>query len=187
MTRMLVTLISILCVGCAAVTQPTYVPPVPFTESGANVIKVDKPFDEVWEALIEYSSKSFFAIKNFEKESGLLTLSFGLSEPEKYVDCGEIHAPHMDYEGPILNAVQTTGYVDLDGAMNLFVKPVDDSSTTVIVNTKYILSIKDGHLPKQTWSFDTYGYQARKQASLVITCRSTLVAERYYCWSQPDL
>lgn len=163
--------------GCAAVQPVVYKEPKELIKSNNNLITINKPYDDAWRSLIEYSSKSFFSIKNFEKDSGLLTLTFGISDPGKYVDCGEVVARHINFEGPYLNAVQSTGVVDLDGVMNLFVKPQTDNSTTVIVSTRYILNVKDGDLPKQTWSFDAGGSAARKTGDLTITCRSTFKAE----------
>ena len=175
MKKMLILFVAILISGCAV---PTYKKPLARTPIPSNEIIVNKSFEEVWVALIEYASKSFFAIKHFEKDSGLLTLNFGSGNPSKFVDCGEINSPNINYEGPYINAVESTGYVNLDGAMNIFVKPIDKSKTKVSVNVRYILSAKDGPLPKQTWSFDSYGEQTRRTGVVSVTCRPTLEAER---------
>ena len=156
----IVIILVVLLSGC--VVQPTYLAPSGAVVPISSEIKIDKSFDEVWQSLIEYSAKSFFSIKNFEKDSGLLTLAFGNSQPERYVDCGDLNAPHMNYDGAYLSAVQTTGRVALDGAMNLFVKSIGGNKTVISVNAKYVLSVKDGNLPMQTWSFDTAGSEDRK-------------------------
>ena len=38
--------------------------------------------------LINFVNDSFFKIENIEKDSGLLTLSFGSNEAENFIDCG---------------------------------------------------------------------------------------------------
>ncbi len=144
-------------VACANFMNPTYTRPPANNKTMLNEVTIDKGFDEVWSALIEYSSKSFFSIKNFEKQSGLLTLFFGAGDPTKFVDCGEINSPGINFVGPYLNAIQNTGSAELEGVMNIFVKPLDSGHTSVTVNARYISNVKDGSLPRQTWSFDTSG------------------------------
>jgi len=60
----------LLLIGCV----PTYQAPIILDYNQAGTIKINKGFDEVWTSLIEYSASSFFAIDNFEKDSGLMTL-----------------------------------------------------------------------------------------------------------------
>ena len=162
----------------ACFANPTYIRPPKHSEVVQNELVIQKGFDDVWTALIEYSSKSFFAIKNFEKASGLLTLSFGAGDPMKFVDCGELNSPSMNYSGSLINAVKRTGYAELDGVMNIFVKPLDSKRTLVSVNARYILNVKDGTLPKETWSFDTGSEQTRTIGILLVTCKPTLEAEK---------
>jgi len=166
------------CVSVRSVPTPTYVPPKKIISSITNVIDFKESYNAVWQSLIEYSSKSFFSIKSFEKDSGLLTLSFGIDNPSKYVDCGKINAKHLKKKGPYLSVVQTTGSVELSGISNIFVKPMSNRRTRISVNSRYILKIKDGYLPYKIWSFDTSGKQSQTQGIFSITCMSTLVAER---------
>src|SRR5512141_2405664 len=49
---------------------------------------IDKPFDRTWSALIQYTSSAYFDIQQFEKQSGLLVLSFVGSAPSYYVTGG---------------------------------------------------------------------------------------------------
>jgi len=88
--------------ACAVI--PNYTAPSK-NEFILNTVEIQKSFDESWIALVEYSAKSFFAIKNFEKESGLLTLSFGAGNPSKFVDCGSIDSTMKNYNGPFVERV----------------------------------------------------------------------------------
>ena len=49
----------------------------------------NKNFDETWTSVIDFINDSFFKIENIEKDFGLLTLSFGSKETEKFIDCGD--------------------------------------------------------------------------------------------------
>ena len=162
--------------GCTVV-QPRYIKPNERGSLNKNNIEVNKSYDVVWQSLIEYSSRSYFSTKNVEKDAGLLTLSFGSSRPGKYVDCGKINSKNMKHKESFLNAAKTSGTVELMGTMSLSMKSIDAAKTSVSVNSSYILDVKEGDFPKQTWSFDTNGKQSKKFGELVITCRSTLVAE----------
>jgi len=73
--------IMVSCVSVKAIYNP------PLQEySKTNYAKtINKSYNKVWESLINYSASTFFGIENFEKESGLLTLSFGSSNPSDYI------------------------------------------------------------------------------------------------------
>ena len=77
------------------VNQPTSQP-----KQQANQVTLNKNFDDTWEDMIEFISTSYFGIESFEKESGLLTLSFGAENPGRYIDCGSIAGPF--YNGLVL-------------------------------------------------------------------------------------
>jgi predicted small secreted protein len=49
----------------------------------------DKPYNKVWDELLEKLSNSIYVIKNIDKESRTINLSFISINPENYVDCGE--------------------------------------------------------------------------------------------------
>ena len=72
--------------ACATVPPATYTAPTP--KDYSNTITVNRDFSQTWENLIGYASQTFFAIENFEKDSGLLTLSFGSGNVSRFVDCG---------------------------------------------------------------------------------------------------
>jgi len=155
--------------GC--VKPPRYDPPPPPTFKENNVIVINKSFEEVWTALIDYASFSFFAIDNFEKASGLMTLDFGAEDPDKFVDCGIIY-PSYDsvLEGPL----EGLSRASLDGRMNLFVKSISENVTEVRVTARYIVTIYS-----QIWSFDTGDSDAKKWRTVEneVICQPTHLAE----------
>ena len=54
-----------------------------------NSVITNKNFEETWTSVIDFVDDSFFKIENLEKDSGLLTLSFGSKEAENFIDCGD--------------------------------------------------------------------------------------------------
>lgn len=69
----------------SCVKYPTYSPPIQLNyRSEDSTLTVNRGFEEAWTALIQYSAAIFFAIKNFEKDSGLLTLAFGSGNPIEF-------------------------------------------------------------------------------------------------------
>ncbi len=158
--------------------NPEYTPP-----NQADYINIsfertiNKGFDDVWSALIEYSSSTFFAINTFEKESGLLTLKFGTANPDKFIDCGEIQSVTTTYSGSAVGGFQSWDYADLDGAMNIFVKPISSNVTQVRVNARYIFRASDGY-GKQIWAFDSGGSDTKRIGGVSqMTCIPTHEAE----------
>ena len=66
-----------------------YVPPNIDDTNFKNSVITNKNFEETWTSVIDFVNDSFFKIENSEKDSGLLTLSFGSKEAEKFIDCGD--------------------------------------------------------------------------------------------------
>ena len=66
-----------------------YIPPNIYDSILKNSVITNKNFDETWSSVIDFVNDSFFKIENREKDSGLLTLSFGSKEPENFIDCGD--------------------------------------------------------------------------------------------------
>ena len=66
-----------------------YVPPNIDNTNFKNSLITNKNYDETWNAIIDFVNNSFFSIENLEKDSGLLTLSFGSKEAENFIDCGD--------------------------------------------------------------------------------------------------
>ena len=159
---------------------PTYTPPMALNYNPEdNTQTINKDFNAVWTALIEYASSSFFAIKTFEKDSGLLTLQFGSGNPSEYVNCGFLKSVTWNREGSLLYLIQSSGisHADLDGNMNIFVKPIATNVTQIKINARYILLINDGQF-QNTWAFDTGGSDTKQLSAIVVTCQPTHKAEQ---------
>ncbi len=173
----IVALLSLLILAGCAVVNPKYTVPRDRGYLSNNVFEINKSFDEVWTSLAEYLPRKFFSINNSDKNAGVLTLSFGSSRPEKYVDCGEIIIEGTKNKKSFLEVSKTTGTVKLLGTVNLQLKQIDDGKTSVTVSTGYILTIKEGSSSAQRWEFNANGKQSRKVGELKITCRPTFYAE----------
>ena len=102
-------------------------------------VTLNKNFNTVWNKVIDYSSRSFFGIDNFEKDSGLITLSYS-GDPTGYVNCGK-----FDYDGFISNGTQVKDYfgtfqefakmyynASLNGRMNILVKKIMKTKLTFV-------------------------------------------------------
>jgi hypothetical protein len=149
---------------------------------------VDASFDKTWNALIDYASSNFFSIDNFEKDSGLMTLSFGSSDPDTYIDCGQWNAQwtnpqtyqRQSYNGSYARYLQQRFTTTFTGKMNITVREITSEQTRVRVNARYILASTGGN----TWSFDS-GSSATISVSNATrgiganrTCRPTYAAEK---------
>jgi len=150
-----------------AVPKPTY--QYKKTANKPKIQKtINKNFDSIWNKVIDYSSKSFFSIDNFEKDSGLITLNFS-GDPAGYIECGE-----FSYNGFISNMTNVKNYsgtfqefakkyygANLNGRMNILVKQVNQNETFVRANTRYVFSFNRPN-PRgsyyardtQTWTFN---------------------------------
>lgn len=141
--------------GC---TTGSYTPPS--VQPLPNSEVVEGSFDETWDRLVSYASASFFAIDNFEKASGLLTLSFGAGDAEEYIDCGQfqIKAPAAQFDGPYVRYVQDYQGAKLVGRMNLRVQERSANQTEVTVNARYVFSLPAGNRPAgDTFTFNSGG------------------------------
>jgi len=174
--KIVVVLLLFIFTGCTFV-QSKYTTPRDRGSLNKKTFKVDESFDAVWQSLTRYFPRKFFSIKYSEKKSGLFTLSFGGARPERYVDCGDIYGDDFKNKWSFLMDSKTTGTVELLGTVNIIVKPIDSSNTSVSLSTSYILNINDKNLSKQTWNFDTNGKQSKKLGELEITCMPTFYAE----------
>ncbi|MCA9808927.1 MAG: hypothetical protein KC473_01185 [Candidatus Dadabacteria bacterium] len=172
--RIILVLIGVLLIyGC----NPKVIPPSASNYSkGDNQITIDKSFEEIWPALIEFSSTSFFVIRNFEKDSGLLTLDFS-TDPSEFIDCGSLEVPLYNYNGPTISAFERWGYAELDGSMNVFVKPISPNVTQISVNARYVFTGNSGGEGEQVWTFDTGGSDTKPIGVVSITCQPTHKAE----------
>ena len=123
--------------GCASTQQTsTYTPPS--TSRYANEVVMPYDYETAWSKLVTAASRTFFSIENFEKDSGLMTLSFGSSDISRNVDCGQMNfQPYTEYWLTRGNGAR----INLQGKMNLLVQSIDENSTRVSVNARYILNL----------------------------------------------
>jgi hypothetical protein len=172
--------------GCAT---GNYTVPQPLSEPTQYERVVNKPFDDTWTALVDYTSQAFFGIDRLEKASGLMTLTFGSSEPARFVDCGHFAAEAIgqSVDMPYARYLNEKLGAKLDGKMNLIVRSVDPKSTLVRVKARYILTVPQNQLVPSvhTWTFDSGGqstvnvaYQTTPGTIPTRTCRPTYAAER---------
>jgi hypothetical protein len=140
--------------GCA--TSTNYTPPDQVAVT--NAIRVDRPFDNVWDQLVRELSSDFFVIKNIDKNSRIINISFMSNKPSDYVDCGRsFHKSSGIFTGEPTQyntADSVTFYTNdllgqaytvrrttrLEGRTNIYVAP-EGQGTNVIVNTKYVLGM----------------------------------------------
>lgn len=168
----------LLLTGCG-VTQPTYTAPEESPIESTSVT-VDAEFDEAWSTLIGYASQRFFAIDSFEKDSGLLTITFS-SDPDRFINCGMYKTDSPSYEGTYIGYAERYLSAGLSGRMNLTVREVDNG-TEIAVNTRYVFDVTNG--PQQfSWTFNTGGSDTQVVpsnnfgATQERTCRPTHQAE----------
>jgi len=180
MKSAIILFLATLILASCAVAPTTYTPPSDASVAASKyTVILDKSFNEAWAALISHAASSFFAIDQFEKDSGLMTLSFGSSNPAQFVDCGYWNVQN-GYSGNYASYMHRTFDATLSGKMNILVNEIDDHTSEVRVNARYILSASPN-----TWSFDTgssdsenVGTQAAYGTSSSIrTCIPTYDAE----------
>jgi len=175
--------VALLVVGCA---RGGYQPPT--AASIRNETVVDRPFDQTWDALVRMTAQTFFAIDNFERASGLITLSFGADNIARFVDCGQFETSGgvVTFSGPWATFVERYAGATLNGRMNLLVQREGANRTRVRVSARYILTIPELQAPNQRmlFSFDSTGQATVPTATPVAgsnrdrTCRPTGEAER---------
>lgn len=167
--------------SCQVVNEFHYTPPEQLEVLPQNERVVNATFDEVWSALISSVGKSFFAINQFEKESGLLTLRFTTSPFSTSVTGGHctfkydnsaavdgqaafsgvryqkikinFDGDYADYAEQYLNGV-------LEGAVNLIVSEVDSAHTKITVHTRFSVATSfqntsTGRLDKAVYSWNS--------------------------------
>ena len=169
-----------------------YVPPNIEDNNFKNSIITNKNFDETWTSVIDFVNDSFFKIENLEKDSGLLTLSFGSKEAEKFIDCGDFEYTLFftgeEFKGSYIDYVKSGLLAVLEAKMNINIQKIDNESTKISINTNYTFSTQHAlgyYDPKlnQTYSFVSGGYQKINVINPISgsiptrTCKSTNFAE----------
>ena len=122
--------------GCATPQQNSYVPPT--AGKYANTTEMPYGVDEAWKRLVRAASGTFFAIENFEKDSGLMTLSFS-TDSVNAIDCGTMNG--VPYTTWFRRPENQTSDVNVQGKMNLLVEEIDANTTLVSVNARYIVNM----------------------------------------------
>jgi len=121
---------------------------------------IDKSFDDTWKALVQYVDGSFFSIDNFEKDSGLLTLSFGASNPSEFITGGLYMFSNLSrsFDGDYVDWLTQYENGKLNAKMDIIVTEVDSNKTQVTVMARYILISSIPNLfPDSTeiWEFES--------------------------------
>jgi len=142
--------------GCAT-SNAIYTPPERVEVN--NTMLVPQDFDTVWDRLVRQLSSDFFVINNIDKGSRLINISFSTQTPSRYVDCGNTERTFSNVRGTqnynyksadsssfisTNNMGQATNFTrrtKLEGRSNIYVAPEGNSSTQVVVNTKYVLGV----------------------------------------------
>ena len=169
-----------------------YVPPNINDTNFKNSVITNKNFDETWTSVIDFVNDSFFKIENFDKDSGLLTLSFGSKEAENFIDCGDFEYTLFftgeEFKGSYIDYAKSGLLAVLEAKMNINIQKIDNESTKVSINTNYKYSTQhalgyyDPEL-NQTYSFVSGGYKTIdvinpiKGSIPTRTCKSTNFAE----------
>ena len=169
-----------------------YVPPNIDDTNFKNSVITNKNFDETWTSVIDFVNDSFFKIENLEKDSGLITLSFGSKEAENFIDCGyfeyTLFFTGEEFKGSYIDYVKSGLLAVLEAKMNINIQKIDNESTKINVNTNYTFSTQHAlgyYDPKlnQTYSFESGGYQTINVINPISgsiptrTCKSTNFAE----------
>ncbi len=172
--------------SCAVTNVGKYVPPNTENTTFTNSVISNKNFDDTWTSVIDFISGSFFNIENFEKDSGLLTLSFGSREAENFIDCGDFEASLAngeEFKGPYTEYALTSLYAVLQAKMNINIRKVDNESTKIRINTNYVFTTEPGTRFQHTYNFVSGGYKKIKVRNAIAgtiptrTCKSTNFAE----------
>ena len=150
--------------GCAThhTSSLVYMPPNEVKYD--NEAFVDRPFEVVWDELVEQLSKSFYVINNIEKASRIINVSFSTEAPEEYVDCG---TSTREYGGKsnmstyTYKVAETSYYkaasragaysqfpvdgnmnreTSLEGRANIFVAP-EGNGAKITINCRYIFKV----------------------------------------------
>jgi hypothetical protein len=173
--------------SCKVVSEFQYTPPEQLEVLPQNERVVNAGFDQTWSALISSVGKSFFAINEFEKASGLLTLQFTTSPFSESVTGGHCtfkfdnsamvdgqlfwngiqgKKVKIDFDGDYADYTEQYLSGSLAGAVNLIVTEVDSAHTRITVNTRFTVvssatNPTTGGVTKTTFSWNS-GDRSRK-------------------------
>ena len=169
-----------------------YVPPNIDDNNFKNSVITNRNFNDTWTSVIDFVENSFFKIENIDKDSGLLTLSFGSKETENFIDCGDFEYTLFftgeEFKGSYIDYAKSGLLAVLEAKMSINIRKIDNESTKISINTNYTYSTQHAlgyYDPKlnQTYSFESGGYQTIdvinpiKGSIPTRTCKSTNFAE----------
>lgn len=106
-----------------------------------KVFTINTNYDNAYSKLVTVLASTFFAIDNFEKESGLITLSYtATSGVSKYIDCGrwKYRDDNIRYyfDGKYEDYLVQRHNAKLVGRLNIVMKS-EKNKTSLIVNSRY--------------------------------------------------
>ena len=152
-------------------------------ESYSRVI--EKPFDQTWSALMQYAGSAYFDIQQFEKQSGLLVLSFVGSTPSEFITGGHWKATGaLFFDGDYVDFCVKYREGVLEDRVNIIVTSVDSARTKVTVRAHYVFTVGNPEAGMESWAFDSGTSDAHPVTGIVagtdrmITMRPTYKVER---------
>jgi len=141
--------------GCAVMMS--YTAPDTSSVSTQDYSRViNKPFDQTWSALMQYTGSAYFEIQQFEKQSGLLVLSVLGSTPGDYVTGGHCKVSQArKFDGDYVDYCVAYNSVNLQNKINVVVVPIDSVRTRVTVRVHYVFSYGNDESGYRIWTFDS--------------------------------
>ena len=147
--------------SCATVPVDDITYIAPEKTEYSKTVEFNNSKDEVWNALIDYASESFFSINTYEKDSGLMTLSF-TSNPERFVNWGNWIVNGIDNKYVEFMRLRQGTNVDLNGVLNLRVAERDEGVTSLTANARYIMTVnQSGYRYNLNYQQVPYNYSDR--------------------------
>jgi hypothetical protein len=188
MRGLFVVLLAIILTGCMAGKVDYSMPAT--TPSELNSKTIEKSRDAVWSSSIPKLGKQFFVINNIDKSSGLINLSYS-GNPESFIDCGRVTSyvknargeRTYDFAGSSANQsyeiMNPNGLfllerkMSLEGRMNLIFEEIDQNSTKVTANTRYVITrqVTSRHISSNfpQSKTDTISFNSGERASFPAT------------------
>ncbi|MBI5021446.1 MAG: hypothetical protein HZB59_08425 [Ignavibacteriales bacterium] len=169
----LVSPLLVILIGCGSskYIPPTIiaVPPNTFAQT------FDRSFDSTWSTVIQYVGTSSFHIDNFEKASGLITLSFTSTNPSELISGGYWETKgKTEFSGDYVDYLVQHADAYLQGTMNIIVVPVANDKTRISVKTSYTFTATIPDEGTYIWSFDTGSSDTRLVSNGISSTRDTI-------------
>lgn len=121
-----------------------------------NEAVLPRSFDDSWSAMVDYVSQHGMVIDRLDKESGLVIITFSLSNPRDALDCGSVSSwvknlrgrrdYHFDGASPIEHyervengtLIGTWRKLTVDGKLNIFLSRRSANETGIRVTARYV-------------------------------------------------